>query len=145
MLQSRVGSMQRSNEDCLPMKGHTRGEDAPTVLPIERTHRGGTHQQCNPTNGHTYFHPQCYPTNGHTHKLTGTDRQADRQADGQAGGQDHILSQADALTKNWWKITSRYAFTSKITEYSRGNHEDMMVTISNWVGNHDHVMITNLW
>ena len=29
-------------------------------------------------------------------KLTGTDRQADRQTD----GQDHVLSQADALTKN---------------------------------------------
>ena len=28
-------------------------------------------------------------------KLTGTDRQADRQTD----GQDHVLSQADALTK----------------------------------------------
>merc|ERR1711942_238970 len=32
---------------------------------------GGTHPQCNPTNGHTYFpkggtHPQCNPTNGHT-------------------------------------------------------------------------------
>ena len=30
--------MQGSNEDCLPMKGHTRAGDAPTVLPIERTH-----------------------------------------------------------------------------------------------------------
>ena len=40
MLQSGVGSMQGSNEDCLPMKGHT---------------QGGTHPQCNPTNGHTYF------------------------------------------------------------------------------------------
>ena len=29
-------------------------------------------------------------------KLTGTNGQADRQAD----GQDHVLSQADALTKN---------------------------------------------
>ena len=29
-------------------------------------------------------------------KLTGTDRQADRQT----GRQDHLLSQADALTKN---------------------------------------------
>merc|ERR1711942_165673 len=32
---------------------------------------GGTHPQCNPMNGHTYFpkggtHPQCNPTNGHT-------------------------------------------------------------------------------
>ena len=41
MPQSGVGSMQISNEDCLPIKGHTRGGDAPTVLPIERTHRGG--------------------------------------------------------------------------------------------------------
>ena len=40
MPQSGVGSMQGSNKDCLPMKGHTRG-DTPTVLPIERTHRGG--------------------------------------------------------------------------------------------------------
>ena len=29
-------------------------------------------------------------------KLTGTDR----QAEGQVDGQDHVLSQADALTKN---------------------------------------------
>ena len=41
MQQSGVGSMQGSNEDCLPLKGHTRGGDAPTVLPIEWTHRGG--------------------------------------------------------------------------------------------------------
>ena len=41
MPQSGVGSMQGSNEDSLPIKGHTRGGDAPTVLPIERTHRGG--------------------------------------------------------------------------------------------------------
>ena len=32
-------------------------------------------------------------------KLTGTDRQADRQADRQMDAQDHVLSQADALTK----------------------------------------------
>ena len=31
MPQSGVGSMQGSNEDCLPMKGHTRGGDAPTM------------------------------------------------------------------------------------------------------------------
>ena len=41
MLQSGVGSMQGYKEDCIPMKGHTQGENAPTVLPIERTHRGG--------------------------------------------------------------------------------------------------------
>ena len=34
--------------------------------------RGGTHPQCNPSNGHTYFHkggthPQCNPTNGHSY------------------------------------------------------------------------------
>ena len=40
MPQSGVGSLQGSNEDCLPIKGHT---------------RGGTHPLCNPTNGHTYF------------------------------------------------------------------------------------------
>ena len=41
MSQSGVGSMQGSNKNCLPMKGHTQGRDAPIVLPIERTHRGG--------------------------------------------------------------------------------------------------------
>ena len=57
MPQSGVGSMQGSKEDCLPMKGHTQGGDVPvpTMLPIERTHRGLTHPQCNPTNGHTTF------------------------------------------------------------------------------------------
>ena len=54
--------MQGSNEDCLPMKGHTRGGNAPTVLPIERTNRGVTHPQCNPTNGHT--------EGGRTHNVT---------------------------------------------------------------------------
>ena len=66
MLQSRKSSMQGSNEDCLPMKGHTQGEDAPTVLPIEWTHMGGTHPQCNPTNRHTYFHRG----GGRTHNVT---------------------------------------------------------------------------
>ena len=65
MPQSGVGSMQGSNKDCLPMKGHTRGGDAPTVLPIEWTHRGGMHPQCYPTNGHTYFHRG----GGRTHNL----------------------------------------------------------------------------
>ena len=41
MPQSGVGSMQGSNKIRLPMKGHTRGGDAPIVLAIERTHRGG--------------------------------------------------------------------------------------------------------
>ena len=49
MPQSRVGSIQGSKEDCLPMKGHSRRGDAQTVLPIERTNRGGTHPQ-NKTN-----------------------------------------------------------------------------------------------
>ena len=35
-----------------------------------------------------------------TLKLTGTDGQADRQTGGQTDRQDHVLSQADALTKN---------------------------------------------
>ena len=65
MAQSGVGSMQGSIEDCLPLKGHTRGGDAPTVLPIEWTHRGGKHPRCNPTNGHTYFQ-----RGGRTHNLT---------------------------------------------------------------------------
>ena len=43
MPQSGVGSMQGSNKDCLSMKGHTQGGDAPTVLAIEQTHRGGVH------------------------------------------------------------------------------------------------------
>ena len=30
-----VGSMQGSNDDCLPMKGNTQGGDATTVLAIE--------------------------------------------------------------------------------------------------------------
>ena len=38
MPQSRVGSMQGSNKECLPMKGHT---------------RGGTRPQCYQLNGHT--------------------------------------------------------------------------------------------
>ena len=41
MPQSRVGSMQGSNKDCLAMRGQTRGGDAPTVLTIERTHKRG--------------------------------------------------------------------------------------------------------
>ena len=50
MPQSGVGSMQGSNEDCLPMKVHTQGGYVPTVLPIERTHKGGgTHPQYNET------------------------------------------------------------------------------------------------
>ena len=57
MPQSGVGSIQESKEDCLPMKGHTRGGgDAPTIYPDERTpifSQGGTHLQCNPTNGNT--------------------------------------------------------------------------------------------
>ena len=36
------------------------------VLAIERTHRGGTHPQCNPTNGHKYFHRG----GGLTHNVT---------------------------------------------------------------------------
>ena len=53
MPQSRVNSMQGSNKGCLPMRGHTRGRDAPTVLPIDWTEGGGTHPECNPINGHT--------------------------------------------------------------------------------------------
>ena len=58
--------------------------------------QGGTHPQCNTTNGHTQWggrthsvtkrtdtqggtHPQCNPTNGHT-KLTVTDRHAEGQS-----------------------------------------------------------------
>ena len=65
------------------MKGQTQEGDALTVLPIEWTHRGGTHPQCNPMNRHTQVgdtptvftkrtdtqtgtHPQCNPANGHT-------------------------------------------------------------------------------
>ena len=53
MPQSGVGSMQVSNKDCPPMKGHT---------------QGGTHPQCYQLNGHTEggTHPQCVPTNRHT-------------------------------------------------------------------------------
>ena len=51
MPQSRVGSMQGSNKDCFPMKGHT---------------RGGMHPQFKPTNGQTYFHRG----GGRTHNVT---------------------------------------------------------------------------
>ena len=34
-------------------------------------------------------------------KLTGTGGQTDRQTDRQTDGLDHVLSQADALTKNY--------------------------------------------
>ena len=69
---------------------HTRGRHTHSVTNWTDTQRGGhTHNECNPTNGHTYFHrgegrthnvtqqtdthmftwgthPQCNPTNGHT-------------------------------------------------------------------------------
>ena len=51
MPQSGVGSMQGSNEDCPPMKGHT---------------RGGTHPQYTQSNGHTFFHRG----GGRTHNVT---------------------------------------------------------------------------
>ena len=65
--------MQGSTEDCLPMKGHTRGPswDAPTVLVIERTHRGGD----SPTK----------QTNERTHKFFLTDTLTHAQS--------HILRQ----------------------------------------------------
>ena len=90
MSQSGVGSMQGSNEDCLPMEGHTRGGE-PQCYQLNRHTDGGTHPQCNPTNGHTYFHrggthPQCNPTNGHTNFfLTNVTDETD--------GQSHILRQ----------------------------------------------------
>ena len=60
MPQSGVGSMQVSNEDCLPMKRHTRGGDAPTVLAIEWTHRGGgrTHNVTQQTDTQFFFDKQ---------------------------------------------------------------------------------------
>ena len=58
--------MQGSNENCLQMKGHTRGGEAPTVLPFEHTHRGGTHTQYNPTNRHTNFFGHTKQTNKQT-------------------------------------------------------------------------------
>ena len=59
MPQSGVGSMQGSNEDCLPMKGHARGGDAPTMAPNERTHvfsQGGgrTHNVTQRTDTHIF-------------------------------------------------------------------------------------------
>ena len=78
MPQSGVGSMQGSNKDFLPMKGHR---------------QGGTHPQCNSTNGHIYFHRGGERTHnvtqrtdtqfifGHTH---------DEQMK-QTNGQSHIL------------------------------------------------------
>ena len=73
MSQSRVGSMQGSNEDCLPLKGYT---------------LGGTHQQCYQLNGHREggTHPQCNPTNGHTNFFIDTQNKTDAQS--------HILRHA---------------------------------------------------
>ena len=60
MPQSGVGSMQGSNEYCLPMKGHTqRGGHNHNVTQQTDTHiltGGGTHPQCYPTNRHTETH-----------------------------------------------------------------------------------------
>ena len=53
MPQSGVGSMQGSNE-----RTHTRGGRTHNVTQRTDTHiftGGGTHPQCNPTNGHTNF------------------------------------------------------------------------------------------
>ena len=47
-----------------------------------------------------------------TLKLTGTGGQADRQTDRQTGGQDHVLSQADALTK---KLQDPLQFSNLVT------------------------------
>ena len=55
------------------------------------THEGGTHPQCNPTNGHTYFHRGV----GRTHNVTqGTDTNLflDTQPN-KTNGQSHILRQ----------------------------------------------------
>ena len=52
-------------------------------------------------------------------KLTGTDRQTDRQAD----GQDHVLSQADALTKNCQADYSKPDFLTPGFEGSKFLHE----------------------
>ena len=49
-----------------------------------------------------------------TLKLTGTDSQAGRRTDGRTDGQDHVLSQADALTDkkqavmSWVKLSSNW-------------------------------------
>ena len=43
-----------------------------------------------------------------TMKLTRTDEQAVRQTDRWTDGQDHVLSQADALTKNEWGKMNLY-------------------------------------
>ena len=55
MPQSGVGSMQGSNEDCLQIKGHTRGGTHPQCYQLKGHTEGGTHPQCNPTKGHTIF------------------------------------------------------------------------------------------
>ena len=67
-----------THPQCDPTNRPTHGGgDAPTVLPNERTHRGGgTHPQCNPRNGHT------------------TDRQTDRMT------KPLIGARATALPKN---------------------------------------------
>ena len=47
-------------------------------------------------------------------KLTGTGGQVDRRTDGQTGEQDHVLSQADALTK---KLLDSPFNQSNLTEH----------------------------
>ena len=66
MPQSGVGSMQGSNEDCLPMKGHTPGGTHPQGYQLNGHTEGGAHPQFNPTNGHTYFQRE----GGRTHNIT---------------------------------------------------------------------------
>ena len=58
MPQSGVGSMQ-----VLAIERTHRGGAAPTMKPNEQTHifsQGGTHPQCNLTNGHTETHVLAY-------------------------------------------------------------------------------------
>ena len=63
-------------------------------------------------------------------KLTGTDRQTDRQADSKADGQDHVLSQADTLTKNH---EQKYKAVIKSTQtYSKDSKFRFLFSYYGW-------------
>ena len=90
MPQSGVGSMQGCNEDYPPMKGHTRG--------------GGTHPQCNPTNGHTcFFDKQTNQLNGHTEG--GRTHNVSQRKD------THIFTGGGGRTHNVTQRTDTHIFT----------------------------------
>ena len=94
MPQSGVGSLQGKNTGNMPSAMCASSMNKSLIFT-----GGGTHPQCNPTNGHTYFHkggthPQCNPTNGHTyfHKGGGRTHKVTQRTD------THIFTGGDAPT-----------------------------------------------